>query len=215
MARTAGESQRYERGHDSQAGNAVNRTSEQIKTWIDLLVTEVTFHFDDEVIDDTIKGLRVDMSIAARLIEYMNELFKQLNAHGFGEYKKKNPKKTIELLCKNLYPTELRDKMKRNLDYDDALKENVRAFVNKLCNETRACQSYINSGKSTKSTSKETSKDKGTSYTSKSTNSLSKAPLCWWKPHADKGIRHKLVDCNECPEEEKKRIFEEKRKARN
>lgn len=34
-------------------------------------------------------------------------------------------------------------------------------------------------------------------------------PICLWPPHRERGIRHRLKDCRDCPDAEKKGLFEE------
>lgn len=38
--------------------------------------------------------------------------------------------------------------------------------------------------------------------------------FCLWKPHRDKGIRHKLLECRDCPKEEKAKLYDDLRKSK-
>ena len=41
-------------------------------------------------------------------------------------------------------------------------------------------------------------------------NKSREAPVCLYDPHCSRGIRHLLKNCNACPEEEKKRLLDER-----
>ena len=196
---------------------AADLTSDHVKTFIDGLVKASTSDFDPKVVDNVLKGIRVQMSIAdpeARMLHYVNDFFKRLNSVGYGAFKKENPKKTVELLCKNLFPAQLRDAMKERVEYDVTLEKDVKKFVQRMCDEAKACQTYGQSTRTQRSTPKKEHDGASSSSTTPRRTPTLKAHICWWPAHAAKGIRHKLVDCTACPEDEKKKIFEERRRKR-
>jgi len=160
----------------------------------------------------------VQMSIAdpeARMLHYVNDFFKRLNSVGYGAFKKENPKKTVELLCKNLFPQQLRDAMKERVEYDVTLEKDVKKFVQRTCEEAKACQTYGQRTRTPRPSPRVTNDSEASTSTAPTRPApTSKEPVCWWPPHAAKGIRHKLVNCTVCPEDEKKKIFEERRRKR-
>ncbi len=97
------------------------------------------------------------------------------------------------------------------MEYDPDLRKNVKEYVKVLCNEARSCQSYGQREKP-RTTPRPTDTSTKNSETTP-TDTKAKPPVCWWHPHAKKGIRHHLDDRKECPAEEKEKIKREKREA--
>ncbi len=80
--------------------------SDHIKKYVESLVSATTSGFDPKVVENALKGLRVTMSIAepkSRMLQYVNDFFQRLEVVGYGEFRTKNPKNTVELLNRSLY----------------------------------------------------------------------------------------------------------------
>lgn len=68
-----------------------------------------------------------------RVLYYVNDFFQRLKNLGCAKFREEKPKKTVELLCRNLFPNQLRDRMKERVEYDTTLEKDVKAFVKNLC----------------------------------------------------------------------------------
>ena len=187
-------------------------SNDQIKSFIESKVS-----FDDEeeanpqVILNALKGLRMPMHITnpkARVSQYCNEFLERLDAVGYGAFKTKNPKKTIELLASKVYPTKLKNEMKRRLEYNENLRTDLKSFVKLLKEQAVAVQTYDKPAPATSSTISPTHTEGTTD------NNNDKMPICLWEPHQKRGIRHRLKDCKSCPKDEKDRLFEQLRKRK-
>ena len=116
--------------------NAINVndiTNEEIKTYIK---NQLTSNDDDEAYPSFVLnafhsiGIPMEISnVEARVIQFCNELFERLEAAGYMNFCKTNPKKTIHLLCGRLYQLRLMSEMKRQLDFNESLRSDVKTFI--------------------------------------------------------------------------------------
>lgn len=141
----------------------------------------------------------------------MNGFFDRLKAVGYSELRKENPKKTVQLLCQYLAPRQLRDVMTNRVDYDTGLEKDVKAFVRELTTQAVACHTY---GTRERTGSNFVTGHKKSPAEHKPEKQSQNLPVCLWPPHAVKGWRHKIMDCRDCPEDEKKRLLDDHRKKR-
>lgn len=106
---------------------------------------------------------------------------------------------------KKVFRLSLNDEMEKFLAMNKPLRKDVRKFIAKLTSEAANCQAYSTrkqhlgvSGKG----DRELDAVVGPIPDGKN------IPLCLWKPHSDKGLRHLLSLCRECPKDEKDKLFE-------
>lgn len=98
--------------------------------------------------------------------------------------------------------------MTQRIEFDTALKKNIKNFVLIIQNEAVACQLYevpksLDCGKSTatfyNASGATSAPEKG-----ETPNKKAKLPVCLYSPHAEKGIRHIIRDYRACLGDEKK-----------
>lgn len=141
------------------------------------------------------------MDADARGTTFCADFFERLESSFIGN----NPKKVIRLLCSCLEPPILKTEMRKRLDYDENLEKSLKLFGKMLTQE--------GSAKTSESSSKtpRRAQKKGHSPSSPSTPGAQKKPICPYPPHKDKGFRHYLKDCKDCPSDVKDKLFEELR----
>lgn len=188
----------------------------QIETYLNSLLDHADKLYDPVLIDKALQGLRMPMEVHdpnARITEYCAEVFKRLDGIGYPKFKSDNPKQTVELLMRRIYPHPLKTEMTKILSVNEQLKKDVKQFINKLCAEATNCQSY---------TKYETRSAQGSSSAASTTSDKKKTnstpsdnlPLCLWPKHRAQGMRHFLKDCKECPKHTKDELFENLRSER-
>lgn len=181
-------------------------TSNQVKRFIESIVKAPKTGFDPKFIDKALIGFKMPMNVAdpeARVLQYANDMFERLQSIGYGEFREKNPKMTVRLMCDNLAPKQLREQMERRIDFDPSIRQDVKAFVRVLCTEAASCQTYTNTSRQSTITQNNSNRDdkKGSSSGSASSAAGSKRlPICLWPDHKKKGLRHRIMDCQQCPE---------------
>lgn len=137
----------------------------------------------------------------ARVMQYCNDFFKRLESVGCASFRKRHPKKTVQILCSRLYPHKLRAEMKRRIDYNEQLIFDVKGFIRFAKEQAVRCQTY------------EVNKHRvPPPSTPKIPPTDDKTPICLWEPHKKKGFHHLPKDCKRCPKAEKDILFDELRK---
>ena len=120
-------------------------TSNDIETWVRGMVKNDDKNYDPAIIEKALATLRVPMSIAdpeARMMEYCNDFFTQLESVGYENFKDDNPKKTIQLLQEKWFPKALKSVMQQALEYQETLRKDVVAYVEMPCIESKAYEKY-------------------------------------------------------------------------
>lgn len=101
--------------------------------------------------------------------------------------------------------------MRERLDYDENLEKNVKVFIKQLTQEAINCQAYTANKASESSSARKQEKNSGSSTSSSSTKLAKQKPVWPYPPHKEKGLRHYLKDCRDCPKDKKNKLFEELR----
>ena len=78
----------------------------------------------------------------ARMMEYANDFFCRLESIGYHNFKDVNPKKTISLLQKRLYPHKFKEAIQTLLDYHEYLNKDVVQYIEVICEEAKAYERY-------------------------------------------------------------------------
>ena len=179
-------------------------TSDHVKRFIFGLVKKPTSGYDPRAIDNALRGLTMPSHIAdaeSRVLHFANSFFERFDGIGYGSFRDTNKEKTVQLMCEYVTPARLRDVMQRKLEFDPAVRTDVRGFVKSLCSEAASCQTYH---------SRDTpSRTKRHSETPPRTtkNQASKEPtLCLLPAHKSKKIRHWLKDCPDCDDKTRKKL---------
>ncbi|CAN8076723.1 unnamed protein product [Agarophyton chilense] len=191
-------------------------TDDVIKTFVESLVKRTESDaFDPTIIESALNGFSMPTKIfdpEARITTYCADFLERLEPVGCGTFPDQNPKKSVRLLCARLQPEALRKEMRKRLEYDESLESSVRAFIKILTQEAINCQAYAVSKGSESGPQRKQQKDSQVPITkSKSSN---QKPICPYPPHKEKGQRHFLKDCRDCPKEEKDKLFEELRSVK-
>ena len=211
------------------AASANELTDEQLKAYIESLVNRPdSASVDPAVIESALSGLTMPMKIHdadARITTYCADFFERLDSVGCSSFPEDNPKKSIRLLCAHLEPVALKKEMRKRVEFDTSLEKSVKGFIKLLTQEAINCQAY-GGGKSNDSGSNgrggrtditrqygdENSTTTAPPTPKGSTKTPKKlTPVCLWPPHKEKGLRHYLKDCRECPKEEKDKLFDKLR----
>lgn len=122
-----------------------NLTDDHISKWIKSLVDREGQHFDPVLIEKTLASLRVPMNISdpeARMMEYANEFFSRMESIGYDNFKDVNPKKTVTLLQRHLYPPRFKEAIQTMIEYHEDLKKDVIKFIEVICEEAKAYEKY-------------------------------------------------------------------------
>lgn len=120
-------------------------TSEQIQILVNSLVEKPEEGYDPLCVDQAVRGLQMPRHIAhhnARVLAFANSFFERLEQIGYGEFSTDHPEKTTKLICKHLLSPKLRGPMNQRIEFDKALKMNVKNFVRIIRREVIACQVY-------------------------------------------------------------------------
>jgi len=197
-------------------GKALNSlTATDIMKWVKTLVVEESTDFDRTVIERALKGLRVNMKIGnakARMLEYSCDMFNRLESVGYGAFKEKNPKMTVKLLTKYLYPKHFKDCIKEALEYQEALENDVLGFVEMLCEQAVGYDKFARKDKSTPTPAADAGVDPKDKKTNPKpvVNDPKKRPLCLNKECAAKGIHHYVTtECKLTSKKEAERLVRE------
>lgn len=70
----------------------------------------------------------------------MNDFLERLEMVGYGDFAEDNPRKTVELLGKHLFPKQLGDTMEERVHFASTLEEDVHKFMKVLLTEETASQ---------------------------------------------------------------------------
>ncbi|CAN8061403.1 unnamed protein product [Agarophyton chilense] len=191
-------------------------TDEVIKTFVESLVKRTESDaFDPTIIESALNGFLMPTKVfdpEARITTYCADFLERLESVGCGTVPDQNTKKSVRLLCAHLQPEALRKEMRKRLEYDESLESSIRAFIKILTQEAINCQAYAVSKCSESGPQRKQQKDSQVPITkSKSSN---QKPICPYPPHKEKGQRHFLKDCRDCPKEEKDKLFEELRSVK-
>jgi len=127
-----------------------NLTSAEIETWIKSLIISEDIDFNPEIVEQAVKTLRVNMKVSdprARMLQYACDFFSKLDDIGYGSFKEKNPKMTVKLMAKHLYPFQLKEKVVRTLEYREELEAAVPAFVELMCETAESYETWRKAGK--------------------------------------------------------------------
>lgn len=204
------------------AGTAKDLSNDHIKSYIESLVSRS----DPSTIDPTIiKSALVGFSMPtkildakARITTYCADFFERMESVGCDGFPEANPKKTVRLLCSRLEPQALKKEMRERLDYDESLEKSVKLFIKVLTQEAINCQAYGTTKQADTVSLKKKERDQESSRGSgsakggsTSTQSKSQKPVCLFPPHKEKGLRHYLKDCRDCPKDMKDKLFEDMR----
>lgn len=73
----------------------------------------------------------------ARMLEFINDIFVRLEGVGYSDFKDTNPEKTIQLIQEKVSPLFLKSSMAQHLEYQQGLKQDLKAYVKLLCKETK------------------------------------------------------------------------------
>lgn len=87
--------------------------------------------FDPAIVEKSMVGLRVPSSIGdpdAEMLEYSNVFFRRLESVGYENFKDENPKMTVKLLQKHVYPRRFTDAMQKSLEYQETLSKDLVAY---------------------------------------------------------------------------------------
>lgn len=108
---------------------------------------------------------------------------------------------------KRIYRKRLKYDIYRYSKTTERRNSDVRQFIQKFTLGAAKRQTY-----STKSDEKDNWKRNFETNDEDDSDQKRGPPLCLWKPHTDKGIRHKLANCQKCTKEEKDKPSDELRK---
>ena len=221
---------------------APGKTEEQLtSTHVENYIKGLVTRDDDSEVDPTVivkamRNVRVPMNIEdtnARMLQFVSKILVRLEGVSYGDFKDRNPRKTIELIQEKLYPPMLKSSMKEQLEFQEDLKTNLKAYVKLLCKEARVCEKAIKSHTSydaglsdTKIRRPNKKMGKGANYngakpskvtlTGRSEDQRKVPPLCLNSTHIGKGIRHYLNECDITGKEQAERPlkeYKEKRRA--
>lgn len=79
---------------------------------------------------------------SARVLHFASFFFEWLEQVGYDDFCKDNPEKVTELMCKHLLPIKLPEVMTERIEFDKALKKNVKDFVKSIRKEAIYSQAY-------------------------------------------------------------------------
>jgi len=192
-----------------------NLTSTDIMKWIKSLVVQEESDFDRDVIERVLKGLKVNMKIGngrARILQYSCDLFNRLESVGYGAFKEKNPKMTVKLLTRYLYPKKFKEMVESALEYQEPLESDVPGFVELMCEQALGLDKF--GAKSTRHTQPiptPTNNPKGTDQNNNTTPATSKKrPLCLNPICAKEGKKHfVMTECDRTTKSEAERLIRE------
>lgn len=224
---------------DIAPGKAVDElTSDHIETFIRSIVThEEGKEINPRVLEKALKGIQMPMEIAdpgARVMEFVSDFFERLDAVGYGDFKVKNPKKTVKLLQERLYPPGLKDAMLQHLEYQPGLKGKLRDYIVLLEKEAVVHEKYragrgnsargeLQNNSGSRNTTRPSSGRRNSRNDGPSNGGGSNAqgnrqgrggngrsvPLCLNPKCAKEGKRHWVRDCEDTSDEYRKRLLKE------
>ena len=115
-------------------------------------------------------------------------------------------------------PQALKRELRRRVEFDKSLEENVKKFIRVLVQEAVNCEVYGHesvekvpkkSNPMRQPSSRVNKGDrKGTSSDMQATGRKT-LPICIWPKHKEQGVRHYLRDCKDCPKYEKDKLFDD------
>ena len=193
--------------------SASSLNNKHIKTYVQSLVSRTDKTLDHVAIEKVLADLSMPMEIAdadARITTYCADFFERLESIGCGDFREQNPKKTIRLLMSRVQPQALMRELRRRVEFDKSLEENVKKFIRVLVQEAVNCEVYGHESvekvpKKSNPTRPPSSRGnkgdgKGTSSDMPATGTK-KLPICIWPKHKEQGVRHYLRDCKDFPKE--------------
>ncbi len=123
---------------------------------------------------------------------------------------------TVKHLTNVLHPPELKAQIEKDLEYRPSLKMDVKSFIKHVAMQAEHIEkskgfskSLTNKPESTRTDLLSKSED-----TTKKRNDRKK-PICLFPPHKEKGFRHFLDDCKDCPPDQKSKLIENYKANRN
>lgn len=207
-------------------------TSDQVKEYLLSLVSGGN-RIDADTVERSLQGIRWPSNIDdvdARVTSYCSDFLERLDRVGCRDLVESNAKQAVHLLLRRVQPTALKNELQRQTRYDKQMEKDVQYFITRLTEEAQACEKYSakegktnqNSGggaprSDNKPDKKQPKSEKGKSDKHEPEKSSTKEedPLCLWPTHKDKGIRHRLKDCPDCPSGERQALFDAMRKERS
>lgn len=203
-------------------------TDEQVRNFLSKRAEEskevVTLEKLDGIVSRELRTNMRNTNAAARMQDLFTNYHTILVRNGLKWIIKDNQKVAVYHVLSAIRPNSLKERLESDLafshhdlrkDFLGFLKHAIRlaeAFQivdSGPTNKKNKATDTGNSNRANKSRSGNQSDKEGT----KKFNSGKKAedlPVCLWPPHAERGIRHYLKDCRACPDEEKKRILQDR-----
>lgn len=122
---------------------AKNLTDGHIEQFAKYIIEKEGVICNYTVLEKALKFLRRRMNINnadVRITQFCCEFFNRLNAVGYEKFRKENPKQTVKLTMKYVYPTKSKEKMQKYTDLNKPIRKNVKNFIAQLSIEATNCQ---------------------------------------------------------------------------
>lgn len=203
-------------------------TDEQVRHFLTKRAEEskeaVTLDKLDEIVGRELRTNMRNTNALARMQDLFSSYHTILARNGLKWIIDDNQKVAVHHVLCAIRPQSLRERLESDLSFSHHhLKKDFTGFLKHSIRLAEAFQ-IVDSGPSNKKNRKADSvmqnrpnKSRSGNKTDKDSNKkplqgkkTSDLPVCLWPPHAERGIRHYLKDCRACPEEDKKRIIQEK-----
>lgn len=212
------------------ASNYEDLTDEQVRAFLAARATESKEVVTLDMLDDIVKReLRTNMknnNATARMQDLFSSYITILGRHGLKWIVTDNQKIAVQHVLSAIRPVSLKDRLESDLSFSHhPLKKDFKGFLKHSIRLAEAFQ-IVDSGPPTKRGGKDRgasknnsrSGNKGNQDANKSETSNRKKsdnkPICLWPPHKERGLRHFLRECRDCPEEEKSRLLAERAKEK-
>lgn len=171
------------------------------------------------------RELRTDMkntNATARMQDLFTNYHTILSRNGLKWIIKENQKIAVQHVLSAVRPVSLRDRLSSYLsfshhnlrkDLTGFLKHSVRlaeAFQLVDCGPPEKTEKSDKKSRASNSRSGNRDGNNGSRDSTDTKKDKGDLPLCLWEPHRAKGFRHLLKDCRDCPQEEKKALFEKR-----
>ena len=195
-------------------------TDERFRAYLDSKAEEskevVSLSKLDELVSQELRTDMRDANATSRIQNLFINYMTLLRRHGLSWIIKENQKVAVGHVLSAIRPTSLQSRLDSDLQFSHHdLRKNFQGFLKHATRLSEAFQLLDNGKPSSQSSPSSKPHKQGRSGNrqkehenkktqTKSTRSL---PICLYGPHKERGLRHLLRDCRECPEEEKEKLF--------
>ena len=118
-------------------------TNDHLEAYVLSVVNKEDKIFDPASIEKALQSLRMPLGISdpeARITQYCSSFFNKRDAIGYGSFKTANSKQTVDLLMQSVPPQALKIEKRKCMNMNDAIRNDLRQFMQKLTVGVCNCQ---------------------------------------------------------------------------